>query len=511
MFHEIFLTKERKIVAVILSVIIIVTVVLFLNQYSKNKNYKEQTVMANEYLRDGNFKQAIDVYLKVISMRSNDKETLTIKLSEAYIGIGNYDKALEVLRSCYQITAGVKIKEKIEEVTLRKTDYEYLQIISRADKYFTNGEYDKAISEYQKAKLIKSKEPTSYRCIAEAYIKNNDYTAAHTEVMDGLAVTRSNDLYEILDKINRYLTQQHYNEIIIEADEYIDQENYDDGIEKYREAIQLMPKAEKAYLSLAKTYLSLYKYEDAIVLINEGLVQSSSEELESILEKAKNFKAVQDKRREILSELYVSVNPLNIKKVTRLMNTAFFQKNIAAVVPVYYSSTGEGIVTTGKIMIINNKDNFYYGMIKDGVKMDFGIYFTLINDDNGQGYYYYKGNWKNNKPDGLGMTEEQNLYSSKKGKLYKIRTVTDGVFIKGLESGSMHKSFYHSGKLNESIQYDALEGIPEPMMGEDNQPIRMEDDQSYAIAELYQEEEATGEYYMVKPKTIWGVKPFMKD
>ena len=46
------------------------------------------------------------------------------------------------------------VKEKIEEISAKKADHSFYQLISFGDTYFSNEEYNKAIDEYEKAKLI---------------------------------------------------------------------------------------------------------------------------------------------------------------------------------------------------------------------------------------------------------------------------------------------------------------------------------------------------------------------
>lgn len=509
MSHRVFRTKERKITAVILFIIIIITITFIINQYRKNKHYEEQTVMANEYLKDGNYKQAIDAFREAVKMKSKDEDALTIGLSEAYIGTGDYDMALEVLRSCYKKTAGVMVKEKIEEVTLQMTEYEYLQIITGADKYYANGEYDKAISEYQKAKLIKSKEIISYRRIAEAYIMKNEYALARKEARDGLELTHSDELNQLMDRIDFHLKQQNYKEIVAEADEYIYQDNYEDGIEKYKEAIKLMPRVDIAYLSLAKSYLALNRYEDTIIFVKEALKQVNSDELNSILKKATELKVFEDEKEHILSELYNSFMQLDSNNITKLLNQSFFQNKIASKDTIYYSPFGIGKISSGTVMIIYDKNTIYYGEIKDSVKKGIGIYFVLTRNKYGQGYYYYNGEWNNDIPDGDGKTEEQEFLTNKDNIIYTSKTVTEGTYRNGYENGSMRKYFYRSGKLSGMILYDSIDGEPIPALDENNLPIDQVDGEPYGIAMIYKEDEPTGKYYMVEPDTVWGVKPLI--
>ncbi|HWT27683.1 MAG TPA: tetratricopeptide repeat protein [Mobilitalea sp.] len=508
MLCGVLLTKERKIAAAGLLLIIIITGLFVLYRYSVNKKYEEQTVMAEKFLKEGNYEQAVEAYLKALSMRSSEQESLAIGLSEAYLGVDDYDKALEVLRICYQKTSGAAIKEKIEEVTSRKTDYEYLQSISRAEKYYSNEEYDKAITEYKKAKLIKSKEITSYKRIAEAYIKKNDYNSARQEVMEGLAITQDDELNKLLDMVDTYLLQKQYIAIVKEAEEYIYQENYDNGMDKYEEAIGLMPMGLDAYKGLGEAYITCKEYQKAITLLQDAVKKVGSNDLNDLLNEATNLKAAEDDRKRILSELYTSFNILDIKKITELLNNTYFKDTITKDVPIYCSSLGENGFSNGTGLIIYNSNTAYYGEIKDRMKKGIGIYFTLLHNDAGQGYYYYEGEWDNDIPNGKGMTAEEAVVLDNNKEVSKMVT-TDGIYEHGIENGTMHRYFYTDGKETGNITYKTSNGRPLPMLDENSQPIPTEDGKPYVIAMIYQGDKVTDKTYKVEPNTLWGVKPFI--
>lgn len=113
-------TKERIIIIALAALIVLAAGMFTVNHLSAKKKYEEQAVMAEEYLSAGNYIQAIEAYRTALSMKNGNKELLSIGLAEAYVGVNDYEKALEVLRDCYQKTNGVALKEKIEEVTLKK-------------------------------------------------------------------------------------------------------------------------------------------------------------------------------------------------------------------------------------------------------------------------------------------------------------------------------------------------------------------------------------------------------
>lgn len=510
MYHRVLRTKESKIMIALLTLIVLITGIIIFANYRTNKKFEEQSVMAKEYLEAGNYEQAVEAYLKAMSMRNSDKELLSIGLAEAYLGVNNYDKALEVLRNSYQDKGGNTIKEKIEEVTLKKTNYEFQQIISHANTYYYNKEYEKAITEYEKAKLIKSKAVISYQRIAEAYIALGNYQLAREEVLEGLALTQSDELNKTLYKVDSYLLKVQYDAVLAEASEYIYQENYEDAIKKYNEALNLMPKEETAYGGLAETYLTLGEYEKAINMLNKYLEDSNSKRLNELLDTATALQAEKEERRSILLDLYTAVNNAKSDKIIDIMKNSFFIEKIATGTPIYYSSAGEGSIPSEEGMIIMDTNNIYSGGLNDGMKKGFGIHFMLLQDKKEKGWYYYRGEWSNGIPNGKGEIKEELNEMDDKGKNLKKQVVIRGNFVNGLEDGTMNRYYYVNGKETGNIRYSVNKGIPIPLQKEEDNEIMIEDRKQYAIGEMYLKDEPLGLYQFVDSDTIWGVRSYTK-
>jgi tetratricopeptide (TPR) repeat protein len=490
--------------------IILVAGIFAFNGYVTRKKYEEQAVMAEKYLEAGNYEQAAEAYLKAISMKNSDKELLSIGLAEAYVGMNQYDKALEALRSRYQKTGGNKVKEEIEEVTVQKTDYEFKQSISHADIYFTNGEYEKAITEYENAKKIKSKEAISYERIAEAYIALGNYNQARDEITEGLSLTQSEKLNQTLTEVESYLMKTKYDEIISAASEYIYQENYEDAIKKLNEAITLLPKEENAYNRLAELYILIGKYDRAITILEGALKNIQSNTLEEILDRATTLRDERDERRRILEKLRTAVSDADTEKIQELLKNTFFTMKIAGSDPIYYSTSGEGPITNGNGLLIINAKTVYAGGFKEGMKSGVGVLFVIKEGKENSGWYCYKGEWGNDLPNGMGKLKEETLETDNQGVTRVWQVVTEGIYYNGTEDDNMTKYFYLDGAEDGSIRYKAKSGKPKPYLGEDGNPVESGNPDQYIIAEWYRQGEPTGEYYSVLNNTIWGVKLYLK-
>lgn len=510
MLSRLFQTKDKRLITVVIGVIVLIFAgSIYIIRQAGDDESMEQAVMAENYLKAGNFDEAVKAYTKALAMKNNDEEQLAIGLSVAYVGLKDYDKALEVLRSCYEKTSGNKIKERIEEVISLKTDYEYSQCITRADIYLSNREYDKAISEYEQAKLIKSKEPLTYQKIAEAYLGKGEYDLALMEVLEGQALTQDEELQYTLEKVESYIKKKQYEELTVQADEYIYQENYEDGIAAYKRAIYIAPKEAEAYIGLASAYITLKKYASAVNILESARNFLVNKEIEDLYDKALELKKAEDDTRELLRSIYQAMEETKPDKLLELVNEAMFEDIVASEAPIYYENT-EGDLAKGYGMIIYEDASIYLGDMENYLRKGSGIYFLKTENKQGMGYYYYKGEWKEDIPYGMGKTEEEELLLDSDNKSYTSKVITEGFYYNGLEDGIMQKAFYVNGTQIGSITYNARQGVPQPYTGQDNRSISIPEAEAYVIAPIYLGKEPTGEFYRVEPQTKWGVKPFLK-
>jgi tetratricopeptide (TPR) repeat protein len=283
MLIKLFRTKERG----FLISLIVITIILGSGAFFCYRDRREpidQAVMAENYLKAGNYEEAVKAYQKAFLIKRIDRQQLSIGLADAYVGMEDYDKALEVLRACYQTTYKNEIKEKIEEVTTEKIEATYQQATYRAEVYYSKEEYDKAISEYEKAKKIKSKEIIPYIRIAQAYIAKGEYEHARKEALEGQELTQAESFEDLLNLADMYIMKRDYDALIKQAEEYVAQENYEDSIINYQKAIKLWPEESTAYQGLAEVYIIQQKYRQAEALLVSAIEKTQSDELEALLE-----------------------------------------------------------------------------------------------------------------------------------------------------------------------------------------------------------------------------------
>lgn len=517
--RRIFRTKERKIIAIIMAFAIVIISLFAIYGYLRNKSFIEQAVMAENYLNAGSYEQAVEAYQKVLSMKDSDKQLLIIGLAEAYAGLEDYDKALEILRSFYMKNPDIKVKEKIEKITCQKTDYEYVQLISRAEVYFSNKEYEKAISEFEKAKQIKSKDATTYKRIAEAYLVLGEYEKARDEIMEGQEITRDEKLKHTRVLVNSYLNKKQYEILMEQAAEYILQENYKDGEKKYQEAINLLPEENQAYIELANIYISQSKFDEAIRLLTDIYKYSKDKELIDTYNQAKDLKIAKEEKSNLLNKLSNAFKNDNYDDVITIMGSSFFIEKVVDATPAYYNAGKEEPVnsdsvikkiTDGVNLIIYDRYTVYYGDILDGKKKGNGIYITIADNKSGKNYSYYDGEWNRNLPNGLGRYIEIKHFIDSEGNVHENRIETEGSYANALEEGSMIKYYYTDKKEISQLSYQAKNGIPMPVPRSSINPYPNLEEGYYVIGKIITSGTQSVEYYSVKTDTIWGVSELMK-
>lgn len=487
------------------TVIFISVIFYFYNDKVSRIRYEEKAVMAKEYLEAGNYEEAQEAYLEALSMDYGDKELLSIGLAEAYAGMHEYDKALEVLRNRYEAEKSTAIKEKIEEITVKKTDYIYYQLISYGDTYFSNGEYSKAVDEYEKAKLIKSKADTTYIRIVESYMAMERYDLASEEIQAGLALTDSEKLKRLQEKVEERLNEIKYEEILAKAAEYIYQENYEEALNSLNEAIRLIPRKDSAYNRMAEVYITLKEYNTAKGLLQNYLRSNSSTETQDLLGKINDLIRKEEEKTKLLNELYTALSVADIESITSIMQNPTYTDIISEEgTPYYYNPSGKTDLTMGYGLVIYDNNQLYVGGFKNGMRGGIGMQFVWYGEKD-MVWYYYQGEWNNDLPNGMGKTVEEGYRTDNEGHITLVTTVTTGMFAYGLENGMMTKTFQTDG-VKKKVTYMTSEGIPEIYVDENSMPVKSDLPGHYVIGRMYMDNEPIDEYYSVRQGTKLKVK-----
>ena len=89
-------------------------------------------------------------------------------------------------------------------------------------------------------------------------------------------------------RTNQVKKQEQYNQYVAEGDKYLEELDYDKAEESYLSAINVAPKEEEPYLSLADLYVSQEDYDKAIAILEQAEKNTSKESI-----------AVKDKKDQI--------------------------------------------------------------------------------------------------------------------------------------------------------------------------------------------------------------------
>lgn len=88
--------------------------------------------------------------------------------------------------------------------------------------------------------------------------------------------------------INNHMVESQYTTSISQAEKYLQGKNYEDALVAYKEALELDPDSEDAYLGLANTYVAMGDTSNAVNILNKGLARIDSSRLRDALNRLGN-------------------------------------------------------------------------------------------------------------------------------------------------------------------------------------------------------------------------------
>ena len=119
---DVVVKKNKKLVVpVIVSIIAVLAIVatviiaLTISSSGKDRKLQEQLDLGEKYIDELDYEQAIVAYEAAIEIDPMSVEAY-LGLINAYIGMEDYDKALECGTNGYQITNDLRLSEQIQEL-----------------------------------------------------------------------------------------------------------------------------------------------------------------------------------------------------------------------------------------------------------------------------------------------------------------------------------------------------------------------------------------------------------
>ena len=242
----------------------------------------------------GQRKKEIERYLQQVAEKVRKEEELFKKfVREADISNskGEYSVAIVKYKEALKIKEDESIKAKIVaaekgiaglEADKEKTA-EFNKLIQAGNNFLVSNKFDEAISEYEKAKALKPGEQVPYDKIREANKMKVDLANAEINERYNAKMTEAGKYFEQKDWINAKKVyseastikpserapkdriiqidgiisknkseEENYNKLIKNADEALNDEDFDSAIENYRKAMQIKPLEDYPKQQIAK-------------------------------------------------------------------------------------------------------------------------------------------------------------------------------------------------------------------------------------------------------------------
>ena len=320
------------------------------------------------------------------------------------------------------------------------------------------------------------------------------------------------------------------------GDKYLTEANYEEAIVAFTKAIEVEPKALKAYEGLANAYIKTENYEKAQetiqsgISVYEGLVEDEKtdefkliyEELLKLEEKIKQYLDAENSSdvEKNESETLAETDTTDAEKERLIAETkekygSILEQVLAEIrsqdptYTHYFTDDFKSFVKSlEKPLIWQQEEGGYLGLyvgtdgdvyaylgemdngIRSGSGSWYGEYEYVDEEDSGIGTQLFYGNWSGDYPNGSGTL----IYAFDDGKDGK--TKTQGNFQDGYENGTMNYITYDEGSPVEDT-YNVAYGIPHILyVDEDGCGVVVEVD-DYEL--IYEEGE------------IWGVDGAMKN
>lgn len=136
------------IIAVILA-LVIGTVVAYSSFFSPEAKYEKYLELGQKYLLEENYEEAVVAFARAIEIDPKRVEAYE-KIADAYIGLGDEEKALEYLNKGYEMTKAVSLKAYAEKISTAMSEKENAELF---EKYGLDKETAKGFSEILEEKI----------------------------------------------------------------------------------------------------------------------------------------------------------------------------------------------------------------------------------------------------------------------------------------------------------------------------------------------------------------------
>ncbi len=332
------------------------------------------------------------------------------------------------------------------------------------------------------------------------------------------------------------------------GEKYLTEANYEEAIVAFTKAIEVEPKAMKAYEGLTNAYIKTENYEKAQetlqsgISVYEGLTEDEKtdefrliyEELLNSEEKIRQYldeENVSDVEQEE-SETLAETDPVDAEKERLIAEakekygdildqivaaldrgtlelTAYYTEDFTDFVngleePLYWQiEDGRylGLYTVGDVYI-------YLGEMENGLRSGSGFWYGEYSHwEDGLGVTLYTGNWSDDYPNGSGTFED--VYTDEDGDEDRLKV--EGNFLDGYENGTMRRyvnDHYREngvkGNYSGIYEYEITRGVPDHMDSDEYE--------EFAEMRIIQESPSDmGPVYGYHNNNPWGVYGAKKE
>ena len=230
----IFAAILASVIAVMVVVVAIVVVVMATVGGSKNP-YDRHMELAQRYLDDLQYEQAIAEYKAAIEIEPKNEEAY-LALADIYVQQGDYEAALDILNQGLEQTESGELKVHAETVSKQ---YEAVQALQ--------------------AEQVRKEEQLARE--AEEERENEEKEREEAERAKEIA----------------------YSQHMEAAKQYIMEENYGQALKEYDAALELYSDRADVYLAMAELYVMMEDFETAWKVLKQGITKTNDEKLENYL------------------------------------------------------------------------------------------------------------------------------------------------------------------------------------------------------------------------------------
>ena len=225
-------------------------------------------IKAESFSAEKNYSAAAAELQRILELDDKNIQAY-LDISQAYLQQNMTDKAVDALRTGYELTGDSKIKERLNELLK-------IQALEQGNKYLSEKKYKQATEEFQKVLDADKKCAEAYAGKADAYVGLNETDNALLCLQSGIDET---DDEELKTKLNEIKIKQ----LLDNADRLYSQEEYDEARKEYKNVLIIDDKNTEAYLGMANSLLAMDNEDGAAEILAAGLEKTKDRQIENKL------------------------------------------------------------------------------------------------------------------------------------------------------------------------------------------------------------------------------------